>query len=241
MNQSLFNKILTLILILCLFSCAQRVTQVEFKRAIQVTDKSKIKPIAITKVVAKMRRGTVLGSISGGIACIPQPFSQIKWKSGGKISIDSEELVDVFREELEITMSTFWFPSLGGRGYSHSERKENTKNAILPWNVFSNDELDLIFTQMPLYKQPSPSPSTSPSSACFIATAAFGSPIADEVIVLRNWRDQILMRTFIGQNFVKVYYKLSPPLADYIEKSILMKKFTIFVLYPFIKSLKKNN
>ena len=39
-------------------------------------------------------------------------------------------------------------------------------------------------------------------STCFIATAAFGSPIADEVIVLRNWRDQILMRTFIGQKFI---------------------------------------
>ena len=75
------------------------VTQVQVKEAITLQDKSKVKPLAITKVAAKMRRGTVLGKMSIGGFCIGN--SDIKWRSGNKVHLSSEELVDVFREELE--------------------------------------------------------------------------------------------------------------------------------------------
>ena len=74
-------------------------TQVQVKEAITVQDRSKVKPLAITKVAAKMRRGTVLGKMSVGALCIPR--SDIKWRSGNKVHLSNEELADVFREELE--------------------------------------------------------------------------------------------------------------------------------------------
>ena len=74
-------------------------TQVQVKEAITVQDRSKVKPLAITKVAAKMRRGTVLGEMSIGPLCIPR--SDIKWRSGNKVHLSNEELADVFREELE--------------------------------------------------------------------------------------------------------------------------------------------
>ena len=98
------NQVLIALLIaVCAFtlsSCsAKKIELVEAKTPIQVSDKAKIKPVAITKVVGKMRRGTVVGSLQAGWLCIER--SKVYWKTGGKINLSSEELVDVFREELE--------------------------------------------------------------------------------------------------------------------------------------------
>ena len=88
-----------LVLVAFLSGCATHVGQVEVKRAIEINDRSKIKPIAITKVAAKMRRGQILGSFRAGAFCIPN--GDLKWKSGNKVYLSNEDLVDVFAEELE--------------------------------------------------------------------------------------------------------------------------------------------
>ena len=74
------------------------VQQVTVKEAITITDPSEVKPIAITKVAAKMRRGSVVGELRQGWACIKH--SDIKWRTG-TVNLSSEELVDVFRDELD--------------------------------------------------------------------------------------------------------------------------------------------
>jgi len=50
---------------------------------------------------------------------------------------------------------------------------------------------------------------------CFIATAVYGSYQKTEVIILRKYRDDILLSSKIGQIFVRIYYFLSPPFASY--------------------------
>jgi hypothetical protein len=76
-------------------------------------------------------------------------------------------------------------------------------------------------------------------SGCFIATAAYGSPLAPEVMVFRWYRDEILLRSKIGIEFVKFYYLFSPPIALLISKIGWLKTFVrIVALNPLLKLLK---
>jgi len=74
---------------------------------------------------------------------------------------------------------------------------------------------------------------------CFIATAAYGTPFAKEIDVLRKWRDTTLMNNFIGKTFVKFYYTISPSIANVISKSEILKKTIRTILNPFVKHLKR--
>ena len=54
-------------------------------------------------------------------------------------------------------------------------------------------------------------------SPCFIATAAYGTALHEDIDVLRDFRDEYLMHNPAGRAFVKIYYNMSPPIADVIR------------------------
>jgi uncharacterized repeat protein (TIGR02543 family) len=64
---------------------------------------------------------------------------------------------------------------------------------------------------------------SSTTSGCFIATAAYGSPTAEQLDVLRGFRDGVLLESAAGSQFVALYYRLSPPIADYISGNSFLK------------------
>lgn len=61
-------------------------------------------------------------------------------------------------------------------------------------------------------------PDKDKSDKCFVATAAWGTPMSGEVVALRHFRDRFLLTNSAGRFVVAVYEKLSPPLAEKIRR-----------------------
>ena len=58
---------------------------------------------------------------------------------------------------------------------------------------------------------------------CFIATAAYGTEAAAEIDTLRAFRDEVLLKSTVGSQLVELYYKTSPPVADFISENSLLR------------------
>jgi hypothetical protein len=69
---------------------------------------------------------------------------------------------------------------------------------------------------------------------CFIATAAFGSPLAGQVEILRQFRDRYLLTNAMGKKFVSWYYRNGLVAANFIKDKPLAKAAVRVALYPLI-------
>ena len=69
---------------------------------------------------------------------------------------------------------------------------------------------------------------------CFIATATFGSFTEPHVLVLREFRDQVLLSNPLGRSFVSFYYKVSPPIANLISQHETLKVLVRWILLPVV-------
>ncbi len=80
----------------------------------------------------------------------------------------------------------------------------------------------------------SASPESGSGGGCFIATAAYGSYLAPQVRILRDFRDHFLMTNSPGRSFVKFYYAVSPPIADFIGRHEVLRSMTRWSLTPVV-------
>jgi hypothetical protein len=79
-------------------------------------------------------------------------------------------------------------------------------------------------------------PTASLSGGCFIATAAYGTPTAEQIDVLREFRDAVLLESTAGSQFVALYYQLSPPIADFIAGNELLRTLVReFLVDPIVR------
>jgi hypothetical protein len=69
---------------------------------------------------------------------------------------------------------------------------------------------------------------------CFVATAAFGSPMAREVGTLRRFRDRHLQNHPLGRALVASYYALGPALADLIREREGVRAAARLLLRPAV-------
>lgn len=80
---------------------------------------------------------------------------------------------------------------------------------------------------------------TNRNSNCFIATAAYGTTTAEELDVLREFRDVKLESNLVGRKITDLYYFVSPPIANIIARSEKLRAFVRKCLNPIINILKR--
>lgn len=76
------------------------------------------------------------------------------------------------------------------------------------------------------------------SSNCFIATATYGSELSPEVQFLRDFRENAVMGSFVGRQFVawfnSVYYSFSPAVASSVSSSEASRDWMKSSLLPMM-------
>ncbi len=72
-------------------------------------------------------------------------------------------------------------------------------------------------------------------TACFVATAAYGTPMAGEVGSLRRLRDRHMLTHAPGRLFVKQYYAHGPALAAVIREREWLREAARLALSPLVR------
>lgn len=83
------------------------------------------------------------------------------------------------------------------------------------------------------------STSNSGSSGCYIATMAYGNYDHPQVLELRTFRDEFLSKSYLGRNFIKLYYRYSPLLVEKLKDKTKTNDIIRTLLDQFIKIIKK--
>ncbi|MBK5283768.1 MAG: hypothetical protein JJE25_00040 [Bacteroidia bacterium] len=63
------------------------------------------------------------------------------------------------------------------------------------------------------------------SSKCYIATVCYGGEFAPEVLILKFFRDTTLTKYIFGRLFIKIYYLLSPTVANLLRDQARLNNF----------------
>ena len=74
----------------------------------------------------------------------------------------------------------------------------------------------------------------SSRSNCFVATACYGDENAPDVITLKNFRDNFLIKFYAGKKIISAYYLFGPYLADFIREKQGIKKSVSLCLKPVV-------
>ncbi|MGC8961960.1 MAG: CFI-box-CTERM domain-containing protein, partial [Candidatus Bathyarchaeia archaeon] len=127
-----------------------------------------------------------------------------------------------------------------------------TETQIVPYTNIKTETLTLTTTTTPA-TTPVTTPTTVATTtmpvftfpfnvSCLIATAAYGSEVSPVVQYLRGFRDSLVMQTYAGSSFMKVfnawYYSFSPYMADAIRHSPSLRAAVRVALYPLFAVLK---
>jgi len=82
---------------------------------------------------------------------------------------------------------------------------------------------------------------SSKGGGCLIATATYGSELSPQVQQLRELRDNSLLQTESGTNFMGTfndfYYSFSPIIADYERENPVFKEMVKIAITPMVSSL----
>ena len=133
----------------------------------------------------------------------PTPYNiTTKDPNGGTLSVDKTTATKGTRITVTVTLNKIEADTsyevnvtFGGQKVKATQDKENAKKFVASFDMPASDvEVS----------------ATIEASACYIATAVYGSYDCPEVWTLRRFRDDVLGQSWYGRLFIKAYYAVSP-------------------------------
>lgn len=79
-----------------------------------------------------------------------------------------------------------------------------------------------------------PDATTTVNTGCFIATSSFGTEMVGKIDVLRYFRDRYLVTGPAGRELVETYYRITPPMAQYIAGHGWLRAVVRLLLLPVV-------
>jgi hypothetical protein len=154
----------------------------------------------------------------------------------GKFSLKFKVPNDVTPGDLNIVTNV----EMDGQSFSEEKHVEATASLdpVCGSGTILKDGMCVVDTSKTPTKT---SEKSSKGGGCLIATATYGSEMASEVQKLRELRDNQLLATESGTNFMNsfndVYYSFSPVIADYERENPVFKEMVKVAITPMITSL----
>ena len=179
-------------------------------------------------------------------------FSNTDWSGAYQTSnVDFTEIVGQNNDEVIFECNS----TLGSQGMFGTKIQKLTQEGYLEMYLIQNQQIvsqgstetnfGEVFLKGNCVSSSDPTASTNPGiprgGGCLIATATYGSELATEVQQLRELRDNQLLQTESGTQFMAmfndVYYSFSPIIADYERENPLFKEAVKIAITPMISSL----
>ncbi len=114
---------------------------------------------------------------------------------------------------------------------------------ILSWNsylYFTSDQARRILSFL-LQSNPIEYYEEHAKSHCFIATSIYGNAHCAEVLILRNFKDNILSDSIPGIVIIFLYELIGPIIAKYIGRSKHIKSISKWCLDTIVQKITRNN
>jgi len=179
-------------------------------------------------------------------------FSNTNWSGAYQTSnVDFTEIVGQNDDEVIFECNS----DMGSQGMFGTKIQKLTQDGYLEMYLIQNRQIvsqgstetnfGEVFLKGNCISSSDPTASTNPGiprgGGCLIATATYGSEMATEVQQLRELRDNQLLQTASGTQFMTmfndVYYSFSPTIADMEREHPLFKEAVKIAITPMISSL----
>ena len=128
-----------------------------------------------------------------------------------------------------------------------SRYRSNLKKSVQLINIISKMSMDqetrdYVTKNAPIIKrnyQQSFQIGRQPQSSvgCYIATMVYGDYDHPQVMELRKYRDQVLLKNYFGKLFVKIYYAVSPHLVKKLKNQNKINKLITSLLDRLIEKI----
>ena len=141
---------------------------------------------------------------------------------------DNNGIVDGTDNIPESSLKLYSYSDADQKWYSLSQQMVDCYNNLVIADVYEPAVIGIVgqLPEVPIITGSSGPKMDRDWAFCAIATAAYGSPLAGQLNILRAFRDTYLLTDPIKRQWVRCYYKYSPPAANLIKHSPLLRWFT---------------